>query len=75
MDIESRLRALELRYGQLLSAAAAAKGHYLALLDEPGSIKSTVKRARHRWENLDARKRAIAARMGEIEGVERDLMI
>jgi hypothetical protein len=70
MDIDARLRALESRYRQALSAAVAAKAHYLAMLDEPSSTASGVKRARVQWETLEARKRAVAARMGEIEDVE-----
>jgi hypothetical protein len=75
MDIEARLRALESRYRQALSASIAAKAHYLALLDEPSSTAVAVKRARQQWDNLDARKRGIAARMGEIDDLERDLMV
>jgi hypothetical protein len=71
MDIEARLRALESRYRQALSATVSAKAHYLALLDEPAATPAAVKRARAQWENLEARKRAVAARMGEVEDLER----
>lgn len=74
MDIEDRLRALESRYRQALSATVAAKVQYLALLGEPGRPPASVQRARQRWETLASRKRAIAARMGEIEDAERDLL-
>jgi hypothetical protein len=75
MDIEARLRALESRYRQALSASVSAKAHYLALLDEPNSTPASIKRARIQWEKLDARKRGIAARMGEIEDLEQSLMV
>ena len=48
--------------------------HYLALLEEPNSTPGSVKRARLQWERLDARKRGIAAGMGEIDDLERHLM-
>jgi hypothetical protein len=73
MDTEARLRALESRYRRALSASVAAKAHYLALLDEPGSTPASIKRARQQWETLDARKRGIAARMGDIEVLEQHL--
>lgn len=50
--------------------AIAAKAHYLALLDEPGSTPIAIKRARLRWETLEIRKREIASRMGEVEDLE-----
>jgi hypothetical protein len=75
MDIEARLRALESRYRQALSASVAAKAHYLALLDELNSTPASVERARLQWETLAARKRGIAARMGEIEDLEQNLEV
>ncbi len=70
MDIEVRLRALESRYRQALTASIAAKAHYLALLDDPSSVPASIKRARLQWEAFTIRKREIAARMGEIEELE-----
>jgi hypothetical protein len=75
MDIEDRLRALESRYRQALSATVAAKAQYLALLGEPSTFPASLQRARQRWESLASRKRAIASRMGEIENFERDLLM
>ena len=72
MDIEARLRALESRYRQALSTAVGAKANYLALLDEPGSTPGALHRAKLQWQRLEARKRAVAARMGEIEDLEQD---
>jgi hypothetical protein len=70
MDIESRLRNLELRYRLALSATVAAKALYLALAGEPGATAAAVERANGRWKQLDARKRALAARMGEVEAFD-----
>jgi hypothetical protein len=72
MDIEFRLRMLESRYRAALSAAVAAKAQYLALAGEPGVTPRTLERAKLAWQILDSRKRAIAARMGEIEELDQD---
>jgi hypothetical protein len=70
MDIETRLRKLESRYRTALSAAVAAKANYLALIGEPSVTPIAVERAQLRWKQLDARKRAIALQMGELEALE-----
>jgi hypothetical protein len=70
MDIETRLRKLESRYRAALSAAVAAKAHYLALTGEPNSTPAAVESAKSRWQQLDSRKRTIAAQMGELEALE-----
>jgi hypothetical protein len=67
MDIESHLRQLESRYRAALSAAVGAKAHYFALAGEPSATRAAIERAKVTWQKLDARKRAIAARMGELE--------
>lgn len=72
MDIENRLRKLESRYRALLSATVAAKAHYLALAGEPGTTPTALARAKSNWQQLDSSKRAITARMGEIEELEHD---
>jgi hypothetical protein len=70
MDIESRLRKLESRYRAALSAAVAAKAHYLALAGEPSATAAAVERANSHWQQLESRKRSIAAQMGELETLE-----
>jgi hypothetical protein len=75
MDIEARLRALESRYRQAANAAVAAKAHYLAILDEGGANAAAIRRARQHWLNWDERKRAVAARMGELEDYETRLTL
>jgi hypothetical protein len=70
MDIETRLRKLESRYRTALSAAVAAKAHYLALAGEPGATPAAIERAKSRWQQLESGKKAIAARMDEVERLE-----
>ena len=70
MDIEARLRKLESRYRAALSAAVAAKANYLALAEEPSATPAAVARALALWKQLEARKREIAAQMGEVEAFE-----
>ncbi len=70
MDMESRLRKLESRYRAALGATVAAKAHYLSLVGEPSATPAAVERARAHWRKLEARKRGIAARMGEVEDSE-----
>lgn len=70
MDIEIRLRRLESRYRITLSATVAAKALYLALVDEPRATPAAVERALRRWQQLDSQRRALAARMAEVEALE-----
>ena len=70
MDIEGRLRKLESRYRMTLSAAVAAKAMYLALADKPGATPAAIERAMRRWQQLDSQKRALTARMVEVEAIE-----
>ncbi len=70
MDIETRLRKLEAKYRSASSAADAAKANYLALAAESSAAPSAVETAKQRWQQLDARKRTIAAQMGELEELE-----
>jgi len=70
MDIENRLRKLESRYRSVLSATVAAKANYLALAGEPCATPAAVERAQSLWQQVDARKRAIAVQMDELETLE-----
>jgi len=74
MNIEARLRQLESSYRAALSATVVAKANYLALAGDPGAPAAAVKRAQVRWQQFDARKRGIAAQMGEIEDIEHGLI-
>ena len=66
-DIEARLHRLEARYRAALSGAVVAKAHYLALVGEPSAMPAAIERAKLQWLKVDAHKRAIVARMGELE--------
>ncbi len=66
-DIEVRLHRLEVRYRAALSGAVVAKAHYLALVGEPSAMPAAIERAKLQWLKVDAHKRALAARMGELE--------
>ena len=70
LDIEARLRKLEFRYRAALSATVAAKANFLALAGEPSATTFAIERAKSQWQQLDARKRTIAAQMGELEELE-----
>jgi hypothetical protein len=70
MDIEARLRKLESHYRAALSATVAAKANYLALAGEPSARPLAIQRAKSLWQQLDSRKRTIAAQMGELEELE-----
>jgi hypothetical protein len=72
VDIEIRLRALEFRYRAVLSATSAAKANYLALAGEPSTTHFAIERAKSRWQQLDVRKRTIAAQMGDLKELEQD---
>jgi hypothetical protein len=67
MDVEARLRKLEIGYRLALSSAVAAKAHYLGLLGSPSATPASIERARQLWQQREACKRAFAARMGEVE--------
>ena len=73
MDIEVQLRKLESRYRVALSGAVAAKAHYLALRSEPSAARRDVEQAEIQWQAFESRKRALAARMGEIEELDPDV--
>jgi len=72
MDIEARLRHLELRYRAASSAAVAAQAHYLALDAEPSATPSAIERAKTALRRLEIRKMALTAQMGELEQSEQD---
>ncbi len=75
MDIESRLRKLESRYRAALSAAVAAKSHYLALTGETSATPAAIQRALAQWQTHESRKKAIVARMDEVERLEHDATV
>jgi hypothetical protein len=74
MDIEARIRKLEVRYRAALSAAVAAKAHYLSLAGEASSTPLAIEHARLHWQQFESRKKLIAARMDEVERQEHDAL-
>jgi hypothetical protein len=70
MDIEAQLYKLEARYRAVLSTAVAAKAHYFGLAGVRTATSVAIEVAKIRWQALESRKRAIAARMGELEAIE-----
>jgi hypothetical protein len=72
VDIEGRLRQLELHYRAALSASVAAKATYLALVGDPSALPRAVDKAKERWQQLDALKRGIAFEMAELEELEHE---
>jgi hypothetical protein len=67
VDIEDRLKKLQSLFTYALSGAVAAKARYLAVRGEAGSTPAAISRARMTWQQLEARKTAIIARMVELE--------
>jgi hypothetical protein len=53
-----------------LSGAVAAKARYLALRGDLSSTPAAVARAKMTWQQLEARKTAIIARMVALEELE-----
>lgn len=73
MNIEAQLRQLESNYRAALSATVVAKANYLALAGDPRT-RSAARRAKVRWQQLDARKRGITSQMGQLEETELGLI-
>jgi hypothetical protein len=70
VDIEDRLKRLQSLFSYALSGAVAAKARYLALRGDPSSTPAAVARAKMMWQQLEARKTAIIARMVALEELE-----
>jgi hypothetical protein len=67
VDIEDRLKRLQSLFTYALSGAVSAKSRYLAIAGDPASTPAAVARARMAWQQLEARKTAIIARMVALE--------
>jgi hypothetical protein len=70
VDIEDRLKRLQSLFSHALSGAVAAKARYLAVRGELSSTPAAVARAKMTWQQLEARKTAIIARMVALEELE-----
>jgi hypothetical protein len=70
VDIEDRLKRLQSLFSYALSGAVAAKARYLAVRGDLSSTPAAVARAKMTWQQLEARKTAIIARMVALEELE-----
>jgi hypothetical protein len=70
VDIEDRLKRLQSLFSYALSGAVAAKARYLAVRGDLSSTPAAVARAKMAWQQLEARKTAIIARMVALEELE-----
>ncbi|HEV7613956.1 MAG TPA: hypothetical protein VGO37_18900 [Steroidobacteraceae bacterium] len=72
MDIEERLKKLQSLFTFAQSGSITAKANYLTLLREPQPRAAEIVRAKLAWQQLEARKTAIIARMVELEELEQE---
>ena len=70
MDIEDQLKRLQSLFSYALSGAVAAKARYLSLRGDAASTPAAVARAKMTWQQIEARKTAIIARMVALEDLE-----
>jgi hypothetical protein len=69
MDVEDSLKKLQSLFSYASSASMLAKTQYLTLTQQ-GASSATVARARFAWQQFEARKAAIIARMVALEELE-----
>jgi hypothetical protein len=72
MDIEDHLKKLQSLFTHALSGAVSAKATYLAIAGDRGSTPAAVARAKMAWQQLEARKTAIIARMVALEELDEE---
>jgi hypothetical protein len=72
MDLEDRLKQLQLLFSHALTASVAAKTNYLTLAADPKSMPAAVARAKLNWQQLEAQKTAIVAQMVALEELDHD---
>jgi len=70
VDIEDRLKKLQSLFSYALSGAVASKARYLALRGDASSTPAAIARAKMVWQQLEARKTAIIARMVALEELD-----
>jgi hypothetical protein len=70
MDVEARLRKLEIRYRTALSGAVAAKARYLAQADDRGATPAKIAHLQKQWKGLENQRKEIAERMARLESWE-----
>jgi hypothetical protein len=72
MDLEDRLKQLQLLCGHALGASVTAKTNYLALAADLSSTPAALARAKLSWQQLEAQKAAIIAQMVTLEELDQD---
>jgi hypothetical protein len=70
MNVESRLRKLEIRYRTALSGAVAAKAHYLAQVATRGATPAKIAHLQRHWKDLENQRKELAERMVDLENLE-----
>jgi hypothetical protein len=75
VDVEDRLKRLQSLFTHALSGAVSAKAKYLAIAGDPASTPAAVARAKLAWNQLEARKTTIIARMVALEELEQETVI
>jgi hypothetical protein len=72
MDVEDRLKQLQLLFGHALGASVTAKTNYLALAADLSSMPAALARAKLSWQQVEAQKAAIIAQMVALEELDQD---
>src|SRR5580704_17903456 len=72
VDIEDRMKQLQLLFTQALSGAVSAKARYLSIAGDRSSTPAAVARAKMAWQQLEVRKTMIIARMVALEEMEQE---
>lgn len=75
MDIEDHLKKLQSVFSYAISNAVTAKARYLSVQGDPGSTPASIARARTIWQQFEARKTAIIARMVALEECAEDTLV
>jgi hypothetical protein len=70
MDFEDRIKKLQSLFTYALSNAVTAKARYMAIVDEPSATSAAIALAKMNWQQLEARKTAIIAKMVALEELE-----
>jgi hypothetical protein len=67
MENQERLRHLESHRRDVLGMAVVAKARYIALNSELSSTPAAIERARAEWQNLEAKKVAVAYQIRRLQ--------
>jgi hypothetical protein len=70
VNIDTKLRQLEVRYRRALSGAVVAKARYLARADNRSATAAQTALLQKQWQELENRRRELAERMALLEAAE-----